>query len=416
MILRAQKTDDLGERNTNRICFDYLTKTERLEALRKKNELLESKDSELFLLKQQNLQLKVRVRTLKESLKEYSRRGDLKAICYNLPKADQQGLLNDRTVFIDTIETVARNFQARSPRGRRYNASVQQFYEALLILGGPEVCNFVSLNLQGPNIHTVYHWRQSNVIKFKPGILGDNFIQVYALLKKIKEKFNLPKTPWLCAEDETGIEEVVTYHQDTDEMIGFCGKRYQVQNDHKCLQNVQLTIGDDNLSYKKIVDAFKEYTIGKSARVLILNPLHKLYPRIIISLMPTCNRFTQHEVLDQWQQINRLFKETLEEEFGPLIGNSSDGDSRRRKLMVQLMTKDETESFRPISEKSGFTFAAVKEQVGDHNVIRSLGDQDPIHNHKKLVNHLDHVSRSLCIVDWFHFPKKVLKKRSRGIF
>ena len=195
MILRAQKTDDLGERNTNRIRFDYLTKTERLEALRKKNELLESKDSELFLLKQQNLQLKVRVRTLKESLKEYSRRGDLKAICYNLPKADQQGLLNDRTVFIDTIETVARNFQARSPRGRRYNASVQQFYEALLILGGPKVCNFVSLNLQGPNIHTVYHWWQSNVIKFKPGILGDNFIQVYALLKKIKEKFNLPKTP-----------------------------------------------------------------------------------------------------------------------------------------------------------------------------------------------------------------------------
>ena len=113
--------------------------------------------------------------------------------------------------------------------------------------------------------------------------------------------------------------------------------------------------------------------------------------------MPTCNRFTQDEVLDQWQQINRLFKETLEEEFGPLIGNSSDGDSRRRKLIVQLMTKDETESFRPISEKSGFTFAAVKEQVGDHYVIRSLGDQDPIHNHKKLVNHLDHISRSLCI-------------------
>ncbi len=134
------------------------------------------------------------------------------------------------------------------------------------------------------------------------------------------------------------------------------GKKDQVQNVHKCLQNIQLTIGDDNLSYNTIVDAFKDHTIGKSARGLILNPLHKLYPRIIIRLIPTSNRFTQQEVLDQWQQINRLFKETLEEEFGPLIGNSSDGDSRRCKLMVQLMTKDETESFRPIPEKFGFTF------------------------------------------------------------
>ncbi len=130
------------------------------------------------------MRLKIRIRTLKESLKEYSRRGDLKAIYYNLTKADQQGLLKDMTVFLDTIETVARNFQAKGPGGRRYKASVQQFYEALLILGGPKLCKFVSLNLQGPNIHTVYHWLQSNVIKFKPVILRDNFIQVYALLRR----------------------------------------------------------------------------------------------------------------------------------------------------------------------------------------------------------------------------------------
>ena len=113
-------------------------------------------------------------------------------------------------------------------------------------------------------------------------------------------------------------------------------------------------------------------------RVILLNPLHKSLPRLVICLMPTCNSF-DHHVFMQWQIISRNFEKWLEDLVGPLVGNSSDGDSRRRMLMVQLMLVD------------------VTDDKGDSFTIRSIGDQDPNHNHKKIINHLDHVSRVIYI-------------------
>ena len=57
--------------------------------------------------------------------------------------------------------------------------------------------------------------------------------------------------------------------------------------------------------------------------------------------MPTCNRFDAKFVYRQWQDIERLFEDKLEAILGPLIGHSSDGDSRRRKIMLQLMRSRE---------------------------------------------------------------------------
>ena len=57
--------------------------------------------------------------------------------------------------------------------------------------------------------------------------------------------------------------------------------------------------------------------------------------------MPTCNRFDTDFVHRQWQGTERLFEEELEATLGPLIGRSSDGDSRRRKIMLQLMRSKE---------------------------------------------------------------------------
>ena len=121
------------------------------------------------------------------------------------------------------------------------------------------------------------------------------------------EKFEISKVPWLAAEDETAIEPIIVYHQETDELLGFCGKLTDNPKEHQCLVDFHLYVGDDDDSYNRIVNAFNEYKIGKNARVILLNPLHKFLPRIVICLMPTCNCFTHHAVYRQWQAIEKLF-------------------------------------------------------------------------------------------------------------
>ena len=113
--------------------------------------------------------------------------------------------------------------------------------------------------------------------------------------------------------------------------------------------------------------------------------------------MPTCNCFNADFVYRQWEEIERLFENELEATLGPLIGHSSDGDSRRRKLMLQLLRSKEGFRFQPIPHDLGFVLSCRKELRSHTYVLRDLGDQDYIHNHKKLLNPLDHSSRVLMM-------------------
>ena len=208
----------------------------------------------------------------------------------------------------------------------------------------------------------------------------------------------VPIVPGLAAEDETAIEKVISYHQETNELLGFCGFKRDNSDEHQCLGDVHIAVGDDDRSYQRIIDAFNDYKIGNYARVILLNPMHKKLPRVVVCVVSTCNRFNHYDVYRQWQSIERHFEEHLEDVIGPLVGHSSDSDSRQRKLMVQLMSVDVGMRYHPISLQLGFVFSAKKEVREDSSyVIRDIGDQDPIHNHKKYINDLDHVSRIIHI-------------------
>ena len=65
----------------------------------------------------------------------------------------------------------------------------------------------------------------------------------------------------------------------------------------------------------------------------------------------------------------------------PFLGNSSDGDARRRLLMLEA-------SLQGIMLLQATHFS-MKGQYG------SLGDQDYIHNLKKMINPLDHISKDI---------------------
>ena len=91
-----------------------------------------------------------------------------------------------------------------------------------------------------------------------------------------------------------------------------------------------------------------------------------------------------------------LCKEFLDPFLGPGIGNSSDGDSRQRKLfLAQSSDANNGQRFKPVPISEGFLFIGKLEMdEGNELQVRNLSDSDFIQN-QKLDNHLDYVSRDL---------------------
>lgn len=153
-----------------------------------------------------------------------------------------------------------------------------------------------------------------------------------SIAKQFKNRGSL--VPVLAAEDKTAIISKVMYSQKKDELLGFCGVEGL---NHQCLDHFTIKVGEGEEGYNTIFSAFRNNVIGTYVRAIILNPLAPNLPRLPILVMATCNCFNADFVYRQWQEIERLFENELEATLGPLIGHSSDGDSCRRKLMLQLM-------------------------------------------------------------------------------
>ena len=106
--------------------------------------------------------------------------------------------------------------------------------------------------------------------------------------------------------------------------------------------------------YDKLVNAFKQCKIANFSRLIPINLLIHSVPKIPVLIMPTCDRFSQELVCSQWCQLCQLLKQFLEPVLGPLMGNSSDGDSRR-KLMLQSAEGNTNSEFRPIQTWDSFS-------------------------------------------------------------
>ena len=175
-----------------------------------------------------------------------------------------------------------------------------------------------------------------------------------------------------------------------DVLIGFCGPK---GDSHQCISSCVITVGDGACGYKNIVNAFQTNVIGHYGRVLVANPLHEKLPRLVLVVHSTCNKFDATFVREQWTEVERLWRIHLTDKVGPIIGHASDGDSRRRKLMIQDYKG--THGVRYKIDWCGWNVSA--QRIGED--IYGIHDQDFIHNGKKLVNALDNASRSLAIGD-----------------
>ena len=108
------------------------------------------------------------------------------------------------------------------------------------MLGGPRIATFVAINLGGPEIHSIYWWRNQHRVDISGGIQESNFKKLGPLYKEAMANISSTSVPVLAAEDETAIIGHVTYHQDADELLGFCGVNGQ---HHACLDHLLLKLG-----------------------------------------------------------------------------------------------------------------------------------------------------------------------------
>ena len=131
----------------------------------------------------------------------------------------------------------------------------------------------------------------------------------------------------------------------------------------------------------------------------MINPLHIDLPPLVVLSMPTCNKFDHTDVQSQWAKVDDLYNEHIKPVLdGGLIGRSSDGDSRRRKLMHYQAQSNDGERHRLVDYERGFLYSVVKIPDPDDQQkydIKGLFDQDAIHVIKKLLNPLDHATRIL---------------------
>ena len=110
-------------------------------------------------------------------------------------------MFSDKQVLRDMLECVANNFHVKAAQGKRYKASVQQFF-AVLIWGGPRLAYFVAQNLFGPETHSIYRWRQSKSHSFEQGKRPENVQTIASIYKDAKQDLSLQTAiPVMLAED-----------------------------------------------------------------------------------------------------------------------------------------------------------------------------------------------------------------------
>ena len=333
----SEVPSEAAERDVSKIRNDYLTTNEIDNKVIDQRNVIQRKDSEIFFLRQKLAQAIVRKRELKEELKEFAKEDNMKAICKRLTKAYDEKKLENKHVLLGLLQSVAKNFHIKGNTGKRYPAPLRKFYESLLIMGGPKIAMFVALNLEGPMMSSVYTWRNNEKVSWSREDLKVNIKIAREIISKAIEHLGL-KGPLVAetSEDETAIIGKITYSQRNDELLGICGPK---GDNHQCSHDVRVVLGEGDEAYQRIVDTFENMVIGKHARVIILNVLHPKMPKLVLLLMPTCNRFTHQLVRTQWEEIKHLCRTHLSDLI-TLIGHATDGDGRRWKLHLELLETD----------------------------------------------------------------------------
>jgi hypothetical protein len=135
----------------------------------------------------------------------------------------------------------------------------------------------------------------------------------------------------ILAKDETKVKSWVAWEPKPDVLSGF----YESKVDHICVSGFVSIIGEGEVAYNSIMDAFQDDVLGGFVRILMVNTLHLSLPMLVLVINSTYNRSDVIWVRKQWCVIDQLWVHKYLEDIDPIIGHVSDGDSRRRQFILE---------------------------------------------------------------------------------
>ena len=323
-------------------------------------------------------------------LQSVLREGSLPEIAELFRRASDVGTFQERPILYKLLTDVVSNLlsvhrNGGLGNGKRYHPSTIKLFEVLQNFGGSATHNFISKNLLGPALNTTRSNFRKHGFVYSIGVNESTFLYMSKVLKSCKDKLGISgPIQFECAEDETKCIELATWNRRLDTIDGFCG--FKISSDHQSHQ-CMFDMKPSASTWDSIKDAFETLQVGTMCRVLVANPLVAGLPRLVYCLFSTCNQFDHKVVNKQWELIQKYHKKYIEEVVGPLRGHASDGDSKRRKLMLESISKG-TYGLKV----DGFLMCA---EVVDGAPMIMM--QDPLHVGKKLRNPLLSASR---VVFW----------------
>jgi hypothetical protein len=324
-------------------------------------------------------QLRISKPNLKDVSNECLNRKDLLLFCQNIVAAHWSGAFSGKPALWDFLRDIAQNLN-RKKAGHRYSENSKSFSQAMKIYGGRRMCDFFALNLKGPNYSIIKRQNQKGV-HFMPGEHSSIFKAVAEIYSIAKEVHGISgPVPVILAEDEMKVKSRISWEPKYDTLAGFCGPKA----DHICISEYKPMVGVEEVGYNKIVDSFRNDKIGSFAHVIVVNPLHVKLPRLVLSVSCTCNCFDTSWVRKQWEKIHSLWLINCDDSVGPIVGHASNGDLRRRQLMLaDYISKD---GHRFGLKWEGWVMYGM---INEEGKILNLHDQEFIHNGKKLINPLN---------------------------
>lgn len=126
------------------------------------------------------------------------------------------------------------------------------------------------------------------------------------------------------------VKSKVAQEPKWDTLGGFCG----LKENHICICTYKPIVALGEYGYNKVMDSFAFDKVGGFARVIVVHPLHGKLPRLLIVVCATFTCFYASQVTNQWGVIDELWEEECKAIVGPIIRHASNGDSRRRQLML----------------------------------------------------------------------------------
>ena len=164
----------------------------------------------------------------------------------------------------------------------------------------------------------------------------------------------------------------------------------QVQAPTRIQTDTVVTVGPDPGAYRRMEAAVRNYKPATNATAIVVNPMRNDLPRMVAYFGGTCLAETAEEATRCWRNFERLYNKHLKEVLGPLHGQSSDGDSRRRAAQ-QARSLSVVGTRYGLRDCPGFVHTGV---VRD-GVVCDLTDQCYVHCGKKLINVTASATRTL---------------------